>query len=301
MGNSKTKYEFNDIGIPVTGTAKRTLVGAGINLSLTPAYGAFGYGLYEFDVENGTGFALGGGIKGTMNNVITLPFDTGWYARFGYWNEDFGGSPPYTSSEKGTGYEASFGVIAELQPTSGIKPWIGLELSPLSNFTLDVTDSEGSSGSLDYERRSKLGLRGGIEFGGFYVTVGMMDETSINLGYKIAYGGARVSSHHVSTPRLQTPAISSPHPSTTRSQHPDPSPHTQRVMKSQTTEAYSPTPELDITAQAQRLLQQLGYNPGPADGIYGARTRAAVKAYQRDNGLSVTGRLDAATREMMGL
>jgi len=44
-------------------------------------------------------------------------------------------------------------------------------------------------------------------------------------------------------------------------------------------------------AGLQRALGRLGYNPGPADGVLGARTRAAIRAFQADAGLPVTGRL----------
>jgi len=48
-------------------------------------------------------------------------------------------------------------------------------------------------------------------------------------------------------------------------------------------------------ADAQRRLAELGFDPGPADGMAGARTARAIRAYQRERGLDVTGRLDAAT------
>ena len=40
---------------------------------------------------------------------------------------------------------------------------------------------------------------------------------------------------------------------------------------------------------AQKLLSQLGYNPGEPDGIMGEKTRSAVRAFERDNGRTVTG------------
>lgn len=46
---------------------------------------------------------------------------------------------------------------------------------------------------------------------------------------------------------------------------------------------------------AQQALNQMGYNAGTADGKMGQRTVNALKAFQRDNGLPVTGRLDNAT------
>ena len=49
-----------------------------------------------------------------------------------------------------------------------------------------------------------------------------------------------------------------------------------------------------LTADIQLSLTNLGYNPGPVDGVAGGGTRAAVRAYQRDNGLRVNGRVSRA-------
>ncbi len=45
--------------------------------------------------------------------------------------------------------------------------------------------------------------------------------------------------------------------------------------------------------EAQRLLAQLGYDPGPADGVAGPKTGRAVEAFQRKNEMDVTGELDS--------
>ena len=45
-------------------------------------------------------------------------------------------------------------------------------------------------------------------------------------------------------------------------------------------------------ANLQRALRDLGYDAGPVDGVLGARTKAAIRAFQADAGLPVTGRLD---------
>jgi peptidoglycan hydrolase-like protein with peptidoglycan-binding domain len=47
--------------------------------------------------------------------------------------------------------------------------------------------------------------------------------------------------------------------------------------------------------EAQRALRDLGYDPGPVDGIVGPRTRQALARYQRAEKITVTGRLDAET------
>ncbi len=48
----------------------------------------------------------------------------------------------------------------------------------------------------------------------------------------------------------------------------------------------SPDP---ITGAIQTLLAELGYAAGPADGLMGQRTRAAIRKFQQDKGLAVTG------------
>ncbi|HEY0722785.1 MAG TPA: peptidoglycan-binding protein [Pyrinomonadaceae bacterium] len=56
-----------------------------------------------------------------------------------------------------------------------------------------------------------------------------------------------------------------------------------------------PAPAIMSVAQAQRRLAELGFDPGPPDGMPGGRTAAALRAFQQQRGLDVTGRLDAAT------
>lgn len=45
----------------------------------------------------------------------------------------------------------------------------------------------------------------------------------------------------------------------------------------------------------QRQLKDRGYYAGPVDGVLGPATESALRAFQRDRGLSVTGRLDSTT------
>ena len=46
---------------------------------------------------------------------------------------------------------------------------------------------------------------------------------------------------------------------------------------------------------AQKKLEELGYDPGKADGIRGKKTVTAIKLFQEDSGLPATGRLDSQT------
>lgn len=46
---------------------------------------------------------------------------------------------------------------------------------------------------------------------------------------------------------------------------------------------------------AQAKLNELGYNAGAPDGAMGGKTTSALRAFQKDRGISATGRLDAPT------
>jgi Putative peptidoglycan binding domain len=51
----------------------------------------------------------------------------------------------------------------------------------------------------------------------------------------------------------------------------------------------------------QKALQDKGMDPGPIDGIMGPKTMAALKAFQKDQKLTESGRLDDQTREKLGV
>jgi peptidoglycan hydrolase-like protein with peptidoglycan-binding domain len=48
-------------------------------------------------------------------------------------------------------------------------------------------------------------------------------------------------------------------------------------------------------AQMQAKLAELGYQPGPVDGVMGNRSIDALKRFQKDHNLPVTGTLDEQT------
>lgn len=54
-----------------------------------------------------------------------------------------------------------------------------------------------------------------------------------------------------------------------------------------------------VIAKAQQKLSLLGYDPGTADGISGEKTRNAIRKFQEDNGIPVTGETDKQTMEML--
>jgi len=56
-----------------------------------------------------------------------------------------------------------------------------------------------------------------------------------------------------------------------------------------------------IVYQAQKALKIQGYDPGPVDGLWGKSTESAVKHFQVDNELPVTGKLDEQTKAKLSL
>ncbi len=60
-----------------------------------------------------------------------------------------------------------------------------------------------------------------------------------------------------------------------------------------------------LSQQEIRILQgqltELGYDPGPVDGLWGKKTEAALKQFQQDQGVSVTGTVDEDIEKKLGL
>ena len=52
---------------------------------------------------------------------------------------------------------------------------------------------------------------------------------------------------------------------------------------------------------AQEALKDKGMDPGPADGVLGAKTRQALRDFQKKEGLKESGRLDAETMDKLGV
>jgi peptidoglycan hydrolase-like protein with peptidoglycan-binding domain len=52
--------------------------------------------------------------------------------------------------------------------------------------------------------------------------------------------------------------------------------------------------------QVQKRLAVAGFDPGPADGVVGGRTRAALRAFQEARGLDPTGEPDGSTLAELG-
>ena len=62
----------------------------------------------------------------------------------------------------------------------------------------------------------------------------------------------------------------------------------------------APTPQADpVIRQIQGILQERGYGPGPLDGVLGKKTREALRRFQKDHHLAVTGEINADTKSVL--
>ncbi|RYD84825.1 MAG: hypothetical protein EOP84_04400 [Verrucomicrobiaceae bacterium] len=59
--------------------------------------------------------------------------------------------------------------------------------------------------------------------------------------------------------------------------------------------------EGSLAADVQQALKRRGYYKGGIDGDIGPASRSAIRAYQSDRGLAVTGRIDRSLLEALGI
>lgn len=55
----------------------------------------------------------------------------------------------------------------------------------------------------------------------------------------------------------------------------------------------------DVVRRAQETLAEKGFDPGPVDGIWGAKTKTGVMKFQESEGLLASGQLDEQTKNRL--
>jgi len=79
---------------------------------------------------------------------------------------------------------------------------------------------------------------------------------------------------------------------------PPPSPVTPLQKKPAEKKAASQSSAVDV-ATVQAILNSLGYDAGPVDGVFGRKTRQALNSFERDRGLSQSASVNQATIQML--
>ncbi len=101
-------------------------------------------------------------------------------------------------------------------------------------------------------------------------------------------------------PPASAPAISAPAAAPSAAPPPPPAPPVVTAPPAARAPAVAPPGRpVRSVRDAQQRLAELGYDPGPADGVAGAQTAAALRAFQSARGLLPTGRMDSPTREAL--
>ena len=57
----------------------------------------------------------------------------------------------------------------------------------------------------------------------------------------------------------------------------------------------------DDVKSVQEALKNKGHDPGPIDGVMGARTQQALRAFQRAQNIQTSGQLDSSTASALGV
>ncbi|RLB91912.1 MAG: hypothetical protein DRH26_07290 [Deltaproteobacteria bacterium] len=59
------------------------------------------------------------------------------------------------------------------------------------------------------------------------------------------------------------------------------------------------SPSYNLVKKVQNVLIKKGYDPGVIDGLWGPKTRSAIRLFQRDNGLTPTHYLNNETLTLL--
>lgn len=109
---------------------------------------------------------------------------------------------------------------------------------------------------------------------------------------EVSQQAAETRTSRPSAPGKQTPPASSPSPTARESV---------RNESSQVTSATNKVSGREQVRVVQERLKTAGFDPGPIDGILGARTKSALHKYQASRRLSNSGTLDDKTLKSLGV
>ena len=126
---------------------------------------------------------------------------------------------------------------------------------------------------------------------GFFLASTVSAQTSVSPGDPCPPGQSRDATNQPCAPTRITPSQPTPTPSMKR---------TDKHGKSHSAHSGPKTGQKEVKS-AQKALKAKGYDAGATDGAMGPRTRAALRNFQKAEGLRTTGQLDAETRSKLGV
>jgi len=193
------EYELDSDGGDDEGEVKRTLVGGYGAYGLNEMFDLYGMAGFIFKAEpedwddSGNGFLFGGGTRALIFSGYQLNVHA--YGEFRYLSEDYGEEEDehrgikITREGSAKGYEVAAGALVAFQPMDEWCLYGGLEVAPFASQDLEIeSKAQGQSedDSIDIERESILGLRGGgmYKVDQYFIRgeVGLLNETSFSIG-----------------------------------------------------------------------------------------------------------------------
>ncbi len=290
IGQSSTEYVLAKTNN--SGDIKRSSLSGYAAYGITEKISVFGGLSSGFSVEDGSGTKFGIGLKGGLGNLISASdLDINWYTELSLYDEDLGEASDTGVSTENKLSEVTVGLVAVKTINPKVSFYGGIELVASSSGETVAKKEYLDDFKSDMERSNIFGLRAGIDYKGIQAHVGLLDESSFMVGVKLPLDG------------FEFPKFGSDKPKETKAA-PKPveaKPAAPRVIEF---DLYDEAPKLSKREQLRLLQQELikqGYKPGVADGLMGKRTRAAIRMFQKENGLAITGKADAATYEALGI
>lgn len=282
LGQSSTEYDL--VKEDDSGDIKRSFFTGYAAYGINDKISVFGGVSYGFSVEEGTGTYIGLGFKGGLGDWISN-LDLNWYTQFAVYDEDLGESGDSGITAENSFGELTLGVVAVKTINPDLNIYGGIEVVASSSGETVAKKEFLDDYKSDMERSNVVGLRAGIDYKGMQAHIGLIDESSFMVGVKMPIEGFKFPKFSLGKEKEVAPPAKPV----------EAAPAAPREIEF---DLYDESPKLSPREKLRLLQQKLteqGYKPGVADGLMGKRTRSAIRAYQKKNGLPVTGKPDAAT------
>ncbi len=287
LGKSSTEYDIEKSDD--SGEIDRSFLAAYMARGINDIFDVYAGAAYGFDIEDGSGYQLGLGLKGKLEFIDIRSFDFNWYSQLSVFSEELDEVDEITVEN--TLSEWLLGLVAVKPIDPDLKLYAGLEFVASSIGEAVSKKSGLDDFKSDFERNDRVGLRLGLEYRQFQLHIGAVNESSVMFGVSLPFGTGP------ETPKKPQQTLPPKDPAKSEA------PVTPEVRKIELDlyEDTKPISEREKIRRLQQKLKDLGYNPGPVDGFMGKRTAAAIRKFQKDQSLPVKGQADSATYKALGL
>ena len=296
LGTSTTDYELERSG--ETGDINRSSLAGSVEYGAHDKISVFGSAGYVFDAEDGNGHQFQLGAKGPLSFIRVDGMNFNWYSALSVHNESLGGLDDGSVDDVDNVLsEWLIGAVAVKPVTDNLRLYGGLELVPYSLGEATFSSEFLDEYKTDFERDPIVGLRAGVLWNDIEFHVDLVHETSFLAGVRLPLGGYDYQLPQMPE-RAQQPSQTAPAPAAPAESAPREITFDPYANESSEKPTLGPRETLRLV---QQKLNFRGYQAGPADGLMGKRTRAALIAFQKDRNLPQTGQADEATLNALGM